>query len=117
MPFSQLLDILYECKRLSLEHYREKFFELHAKFEGLYNGLVVKVNEVAERILTLGHTPLHTLSDYTSLSTVKEAKNVSNGKEAIQNILDTFKTLISLQKEIAAASKAGNEGANEVDIN
>lgn len=89
----------------------EKFFELHAKFEELYNDLVVKVDEVAERILTLGHTPLHTFSDYTSRSTVKEAKDISTGKEAMQNILEAFRTMISLQREIAeAAGAAGDEG-------
>src|SRR5688572_10564338 len=91
----------------------EKFFELHAKFEELYNDLVVKVDEVAERILTLGHTPLHTFSDYTSLATIKEAKNVSGGKDAMQSILDAFRTLITLQREIAeAASEANDEGTN-----
>lgn len=91
----------------------EKFFELHAKFEELYNDLVIKVDEVAERILTLGQTPLHTFSDYTALSTVKESKNVSNGKEAMQQILDSFRTMISLQREIAeAAAEAGDEGTN-----
>jgi starvation-inducible DNA-binding protein len=91
----------------------EKFFELHAKFEELYNDLVVKVDEVAERILTLGHTPLHTFSDYTSLARIKEAKNISNGKDAMQSILDAFRILIALQREIAeAASEAGDEGTN-----
>lgn len=91
----------------------EKFFELHAKFEELYNDLVVKVDEVAERILTLGHTPLHTFSDYTSIATVKEAKNISNGKEAMQNVLDAFRTLISLQREIAeTADETGDEGTS-----
>jgi starvation-inducible DNA-binding protein len=89
----------------------EKFFELHAKFEELYNDLVLKVDEVAERILTLGHTPLHTFSDYSSITTIKEAKNVSNGKEAMQSILESFRTLIALQREIAeTADKAGDEG-------
>lgn len=91
----------------------EKFFELHAKFEELYNDLVVKVDEVAERILTLGHRPLHTFSDYTSIATVKEAKNISDGKEAMQRILESFKTMISLQREIAdSASESGDEGTN-----
>ena len=91
----------------------EKFFELHAKFEELYNDLVVKVDEVAERILTLGHTPLHTFSDYTTLASVKEAKNISHGKEAMQQILDSFRTLIALQRDIAeAAAAAGDEGTS-----
>jgi starvation-inducible DNA-binding protein len=91
----------------------EKFFELHAKFEELYNDLVVKVDEVAERILTLGHTPLHTFSDYTSITTVREAKNISGGKEAMQSILESFKTMIALQREIAdSASESGDEGTN-----
>ena len=42
----------------------EKFFELHAKFEELYNDLFLKIDEIAERILTLGHTPLHSYEDY-----------------------------------------------------
>jgi starvation-inducible DNA-binding protein len=91
----------------------EKFFELHAKFEELYNNLVLKVDEVAERILTLGQTPLHTFSDYTALSTIKEAKNISNGKEAMQQILDSFKTIILLQREIAEDADAmADEGTN-----
>jgi len=32
----------------------DKFFELHVKFEELYDDLLMKVDEVAERILTLG---------------------------------------------------------------
>ena len=36
-----------------------KFFELHVKFEELYNDLFVKIDDVAERILTLGHVPRH----------------------------------------------------------
>lgn len=91
----------------------EKFFELHAKFEELYNDLVVKVDEVAERILTLGNTPLHTFSDYSSIATIKQAKNVSTGKEAMQSILDSFRTMISLQREIAeTAGETGDEGTS-----
>lgn len=91
----------------------EKFFELHAKFEELYNDLLVKVDEIAERILTLGHTPLHTFSDYTAISNIKEAKNVSGGKEAMQNILQSFTTLIQVQREIAdTAGDTGDEGTS-----
>jgi starvation-inducible DNA-binding protein len=40
----------------------EKFFELHLKFEELYNDLLIKIDEVAERILTLGFSPAHNYS-------------------------------------------------------
>src|SRR6478609_8440519 len=72
----------------------DKFFELHAKFEELYNDLLLKVDEVAERILTLGNTPLHTFSDYVDTATITEAKNISVDKDAMQNIVDSFRTLI-----------------------
>ncbi|MDZ7682793.1 MAG: ferritin-like domain-containing protein [Fodinibius sp.] len=37
----------------------DNFFELHVKFEELYTDLQIKIDEVAERILTLGYTPSH----------------------------------------------------------
>ncbi|MEZ4950624.1 MAG: ferritin-like domain-containing protein [Saprospiraceae bacterium] len=78
----------------------EKFFELHLKFEELYNDLLLKIDEVAERILTLGHTPEHSYSQYANLSTIKESEKVSDGLIAVEQILDAFKTIILLQREI-----------------
>ena len=89
----------------------DKFFELHAKFEELYNDLLKKVDEVAERILTLGYTPLHTFSDYIETANINEAKNVSDGKQAMQIILNAFRSLIQLEREIADyAGEANDEG-------
>ena len=91
----------------------EKFFELHLKFEELYNDLLLKIDEVAERILTLGHTPEHSYSQYTMLSTIKESDKVSDGLVAVQHLLDAFKTIILLQREILALSaESDDEGTN-----
>ncbi|HPI79835.1 MAG: DNA starvation/stationary phase protection protein [Cyclobacteriaceae bacterium] len=91
----------------------EKFFELHLKFEELYNDLLLKIDEVAERILTLGHSPSHNYSQYQGVSTIKESKEVSDGTKAVENILGSFETLISLQRELLALSgDAGDEGTN-----
>jgi starvation-inducible DNA-binding protein len=91
----------------------EKFFELHVKFEELYNDLLLKVDEVAERILTLGSTPEHTYSAYAELASIKESPKVSDGTKAVQHILDSFKELIVLQREILdLSSKADDEGTN-----
>lgn len=91
----------------------EKFFELHNKFEELYNDLLLKIDEVAERILTLGHSPNHNFSDYSRVSKITENKKVSDGIESVANILDSFKIIIPLQREILSISaEAGDEGTN-----
>ncbi len=91
----------------------DKFFELHVKFEELYTDALVKIDEIAERILTLGHTPLHTYTDYLKLSSIKEAKNVSDGKKAVSNVLDGFKVLLQAERKILELSaKANDEGTN-----
>jgi starvation-inducible DNA-binding protein len=91
----------------------EKFFELHLKFEELYNDLLLKIDEVAERILTLGGTPSHNHTDYRKVSTIKESKETNDGLAAIRDILDSFRTVITLQRELLVLSAdASDEGTN-----
>lgn len=91
----------------------EKFFELHVKFEELYNDLLLKIDEVAERILTLGASPTHNYSDYRKVSTITESKHVSDGIAAVKEILESFRTLIELQRELLTLSAdADDEGTN-----
>jgi len=91
----------------------EKFFELHLKFEELYNDLLIKIDEVAERILPLGASPSHNYSVYQKLSTIKESKEVGEGRVAVAGILQALKTIITLQRHILELSaRAGDEGTN-----
>lgn len=90
-----------------------KFFELHVKFEELYNDLILKVDEVAERILTLGYTPEHNYSQYAKISTIQESSKVSDGVKAVELILESFKTVILIQRDILKLSgEADDEGTN-----
>jgi starvation-inducible DNA-binding protein len=75
------------------------FFELHLKFEELYNDAVLKIDEIAERILTLGATPLHTFTDYLKRSSVKEAANVSDGEGTVTTTLSNLKTLLEIERQ------------------
>ncbi|MEC5394703.1 Dps family protein [Bergeyella sp. RCAD1439] len=89
------------------------FFTLHPKFEELYDALVLKIDEIAERILTLGATPKHNYSEYLKISSIKESKEVSDGKKCVEQILASFKIVIDLQREILEiAGEAGDEGTN-----
>jgi starvation-inducible DNA-binding protein len=91
----------------------EKFFELHLKFEELYNDLFIKIDEVAERILTLGHSPKHRYSDYKKEAKIAESNEVSNGIKAVNEILESFKTIIMNQRDLLSLSaEAGDEGTN-----
>ena len=54
----------------------KKFFELHLKFEELYNDALIKVDEIAERILTLSETPFHSFKKYLDTTEIKAAENI-----------------------------------------
>ncbi|MDZ4709207.1 MAG: Dps family protein [Saprospiraceae bacterium] len=91
----------------------DKFFELHLKFEELYTNLLLKVDEVAERVLTLGATPLHTFEDYLDTSSIKSVRNVSAGHKGVEIIVDAFQTILVKQRSLLKrAADAGDEGTN-----
>lgn len=91
----------------------EKFFELHLKFEELYNDLFIKIDEVAERILTLGHSPKHNYSDYKKESKIAESNEVSDGIKAVKEIIEAFKIILMIQRDLLNLSaEAGDEGTN-----
>lgn len=91
------------------------FFDLHAKFEELYNDANMKVDLVAERILTLGGTPMHTFDDYANASRVPVGRNVRKDEDSIRLIVDSLKELLLIERSILNASgEAGDEGTNSM---
>lgn len=91
----------------------EKFFELHLKFEELYNNFLLKIDELAERVLTLGHTPMHAYSDYLKNSEIKEQKDCANGKACLESLVAGLTVLILKQRELLElSSDANDEGTN-----
>ena len=92
-----------------------KFFELHLKFEELYNDLFVKIDEIAERVLTLGFTPDHNASRYLEIALIRETNEVNDGNKAVQNILGTFQELLVKQRVILDLSgEINDEGTNSM---
>ena len=87
------------------------FFELHVKFEELYTDAQLKIDEIAERILTLGFTPLHTFEDYLAKATVTVGKNIDEGKEGVALVVDSLQKIVILERSIlSAANELGDEG-------
>jgi len=91
----------------------EKFFELHVKFEELYTDSQLKIDEIAERILTLGQKPLHTFEDYAKIAKIKPERDVTDGVEAIKKILKGYEVLLPLERDLLTYSADSNdEGTN-----
>lgn len=93
----------------------ENFFELHLKYEELYTRTQVIVDDIAERILTLGGTPLHTFSDYTKNSIIKEAANISEGAKGVEYISNAYTSLIGeLRQCLNFSDEMEDEGTNSL---
>lgn len=94
----------------------KSFFTLHVKFEELYTNAVESIDELAERILTLGKSPLSTYKDYINISKIQEIK--TEGVEDIalvEEILNDFSTLIEMEREIMeSTSESGDDGTNDM---
>jgi starvation-inducible DNA-binding protein len=91
----------------------KRFFELHVKFEELYNDAQLKVDMVAERILTIGGNPLHTFEDYIKHNKLQVGKSISNDEKAVQLIIDSLSDLLKLERELLNKSdEINDEGTN-----
>lgn len=89
----------------------KNFFDLHEKFEELYDDAKVKVDEIAERILTLRFQPTSNLSEYLEKSNLKESKSDLSDSQMIKNLLTDHGTILKqMRKVVEVAEKGGDEG-------
>ena len=89
----------------------KNFFVLQEKFEELYDDAKLKVDDIAERILTLRFQPTSNLSDYLKASNIKESESDISDSKMIAILLDDHGTLLKqMRKVIDIAEKGGDEG-------
>jgi starvation-inducible DNA-binding protein len=89
----------------------KNFFDLHNRFEEMYNDTRVKIDEVAERIVTLKYHPISKLSDYIEVSRIKESSPLLTDEEMVADIINDNKIILEqLGKIIERATKAKDEG-------
>ena len=93
----------------------KNFFELHVKFEEFYTDAQEKVDMIAERILTLQGTPLHTFNDYIQLAKVPVGKGISNDEAAVKLVVTSLSELLKIERTILDLSdEANDEGTNSM---
>ncbi|MGE7918666.1 Dps family protein [Viridibacillus sp. NPDC093762] len=82
------------------------FFTLHEKFEELYNEAATHLDEIAERILTLGGQPVATLKEHLEISNVKEATGNESTNEMVEAVISDFEIVMkSLKSGMDEAAK------------
>lgn len=93
----------------------KNFFELHVKFEELYIDAQEKIDQIAERILTLQGIPLHTFEDYIAKSEISIAKNISKDEEAVKIVVDSLSQILLIERNILDLSdQLSDEGTNSM---
>jgi len=92
------------------------FFTLHAKFEELYTNAITSIDELAERILTLGKAPLSTYKDYLTISKIREIDTEGmRDEDLVLAILSDFHILIEHEREIMEITdESGDDGTNDM---
>ena len=85
------------------------FFVLHEKFESMYDDAASKVDEIAERILTLGGTPENKYSGYLKVARIPEVSGVSTSREAVENVLGTYKHFIAEERKLIDLANEAND--------
>jgi len=89
----------------------KNFFDLHNKFEELYNDARLKIDEVAERILTLRYHPVSSFEEYLTISSLKEVSPFITDTEMVRHVLKDHQILlVQMKKALDKANDASDEG-------
>ena len=77
------------------------FMEMHKFYEGLYDELDEIVDEVAERVRTLGHYSEGRMVDFLKLANLEEEAYTNDQKKQLKSLLNDHETMVrQLRKDI-----------------
>lgn len=78
-----------------------RFHTLHEHFETLYTELAAAIDETAERIRMIGHTPPGSMAEFLELASLKEVSGkLVEGDAAIQSLLEDHEACIRTLREV-----------------
>lgn len=109
--------------QLKLQNYHwnvvgQHFKSLHELFEAQYNELASAVDEVAERLRTLGAKVEATFDHFKKLSKIKDGNKSLDEKAMIKDLISSHEILVETLKEgIKAAQEDGDEATADLFIN
>ncbi|GAL67115.1 Dps family protein [Jejuia pallidilutea] len=109
-----LADYHVYYQKLRSKHWNiigKNFFDLHEKFEELYNDAKLKIDEIAERILTLRYHPMSKLEDYLKTASITEEAPLQTDSDMVEDTLNDHKIMLAqMTKIIEKAEEVSDEG-------
>ena len=78
----------------------ENFFELHKVFETAYNDATVKIDDIAERILTLGGVPMLFASGMIKSSKIAEKKITGDQTACVKGMIEDLSALEIIENDV-----------------
>jgi starvation-inducible DNA-binding protein len=86
-----------------------RFRELHLMFEEQYTELAVAVDDVAERIRTLGFPAPGTYREFAGLTAIEEVAGVPAAEDMVRDLVTAQETVVRTCREILPAAQAAND--------
>ncbi len=86
-----------------------QFRELHLMFEEHYTELATAVDEIAERIRTLGVSAPGTYSAFSKLSSIKEIEGVPSAEEMVNLLTNGHEKVVKTCRKVLEAAKKAND--------
>lgn len=86
-----------------------KFHDLHLMFEAQYTELSTAVDDVAERIRTLGFPAPGTYQQFAALSSIEETQGVPNADDMVSILTSDNETLVRTARRILPLAQAAND--------
>lgn len=86
-----------------------QFTTLHAMFEQQYTELALAIDEIAERIRTLGEPAPGSYTAFAELTAIKEENDAPNATEMISNLVHDNETVVRTARELLPLADNAND--------
>ena len=107
-----LADYSVFYQKLRIFHWTVKgpmFFQLHVKFEEMYNSAALTVDAIAERIVGLGGRPLGRMADLVAAASLKEDSDTTEASSMVKALVADQRALVASLRKASADAAEGND--------
>ena len=86
-----------------------QFRELHLMFEEQYNALAIAVDEIAERIRTLGEVAPGTYKEFSKLSSITEVDGIPAATQMVSTLVSSHEQVVKTCRRVLKLAQSGDD--------